>query len=73
MLIEIMVGLVAARVVETPLDFRPAVFGAVRRGAFVIASSRGAFTNSPEIDDFTHAGISMRSDGVVADCLIHLR
>jgi hypothetical protein len=55
MLIEIMVGLVSARINEKPLNFWPPVFGAVCRGAFVVASSNCTLTNAAEIDDLSHA------------------
>jgi hypothetical protein len=55
MLIEIMVGLVSARIDEKPFNLWPPVFGAVCRGAFVVATSSRALSNGTEIDDLSHA------------------
>jgi hypothetical protein len=54
MLIEIMVGFVAARIDEKTFGFWPPVLGAVYRGAFVVTASSRTLSNASEIDDLSH-------------------
>jgi hypothetical protein len=73
MLIEIAGGFFLASVVETPHRFGLAVQRTVGRSALFVTLPGGAFANRSEVDNVTHAAVSIRSDSQVTDYLRELR